>query len=180
MQGTTSDADPVELFVDVIIPSPTLIIIGGAHISVALAQVAKQIGYRTALIDPRQAFAKEERFANLDVRITAWPQDAFKELSITPSTAVAVLTHDPKIDDPALLIALRSEAFYIGALGSRKTQAARRTRLIEAGLSEREVDRLRGPIGLDIGGSTPEEIALAIMAEIIAVRRGRGGETIAV
>lgn len=180
MQGTTSDADPVELFVDVITPSPTLIIIGGAHISVALAQVAKQIGYRTALIDPRQAFAKEERFANLDVRITAWPQDAFKELSITPSTAVAVLTHDPKIDDPALLIALRSEAFYIGALGSRKTQAARRTRLIEAGLSEREVDRLRGPIGLDIGGSTPEEIALAIMAEIIAVRRGRGGETIAV
>ena len=178
IQEAKSDADPVELFVEVITPPPTLVVIGGAHISVALVQVAKQMGYRTVLIDPRQAFAKEERFANLDARITAWPQDAFKELSITPSTAVAVLTHDPKIDDPALLIALRSSAFYIGALGSRKTQAARRIRLKEGGLSEKEVDRLRGPIGLDIGASAPEEIGLAIMAEIIAVRRGRGGETI--
>ena len=178
IQGTTSDADPVELFVDVITPPSTLVIIGGAHISVALAQVAKHMGYRTVLIDPRQAFAKEERFSDVDARITAWPQDALKELSLTPSTAVAVLTHDPKIDDPALLIALRSSAFYIGALGSRKTQAARRIRLKEGGLSEKEVDRLRGPIGLDIGASAPEEIGLAIMAEIIAVRRGRGGETI--
>ncbi len=178
IKGATLEADPVELFVDVITPPPMLVIIGGAHISVALAQVAKQMGYRTVLIDPRQAFAKEERFANLDVRITAWPQDALKELSLTPSTAVAVLTHDPKIDDPALVIALRSEAFYVGVLGSRKTQDARRMRLIEAGLGEKEIDRLRGPIGLDIGGSTPEEIALAIMAEIIAVRHGRGDETI--
>lgn len=178
IKGTTPGADAVELFVDVITPPPTLVIIGGAHISVALAQVAKQMGYRTVLIDPRQAFAKEERFAILDARITAWPQDALKELSLTPSTAVAVLTHDPKIDDPALLIALRSKAFYVGVLGSRKTQDARRMRLIEAGLGEKEIERLRGPIGLDIGGSTPEEIALAIMAEITAVRRGRGGETI--
>ena len=175
---TMSGADPVDLFVDVITPPPTLVIIGGAHISVALAQIAKQMGYRTVLIDPRQAFAKKERFAYLDTRITAWPQDAIKELSLTPSTAVAVLTHDPKIDDPALLIALRSEAFYVGVLGSRKTQDARRMRLIEAGLGEKEIDRLRGPIGLDIGGRSPEEIALAIMAEIIAVRHGRGGETI--
>jgi len=180
IKGMTLGADPVELFVDVITPPPALVIIGGAHISVALAQVAKQMGYRTVLIDPRQAFAKEERFTDLDARITAWPQDAVKELSITSSTAVAVLTHDPKIDDPALLIALRSEAFYVGVLGSRKTQDARRMRLIEAGLGEKEVGRLRGPIGLDIGASTPEEIALAIMAEIIAVRRGRGGETIAI
>ena len=178
IQEAMSDADPVELFVDVIAPPPTLVIIGGAHISVALAQVAKQMGYRTVLIDPRQAFANEDRFSDLDTRVTAWPQDALKELSLTPSTAVALLTHDPKIDDPALLIALRSEAFYIGVLGSRKTQDARRMRLIEAGLGDKEVDRLRGPIGLDIGGSTPEEIALAIMAEIIAVRRGKGGETI--
>ena len=180
IQGMTSDANPLELFVDVITPPPTLVIIGGAHISVTLAQVAKQMGYRTVLIDPRQAFAKEERFAYLDARIPAWPQDALKELSLTQSTAVAVLTHDPKIDDPALLVALRSEAFYVGVLGSRKTQDARRMRLIEAGLGEKEVGRLRGPIGLDIGASTPEEIALAIMAEIIAVRRGRGGETIAI
>ncbi len=180
IQGTTSNDDPVELYVEVIAPAPTLVIIGGAHISVALTQLAKHVGYRTVLIDPRQAFAKEERFSDLDARITTWPQDALKELSLTPSTAVAVLTHDPKIDDPALLIALRSEAFYIGALGSRKTQAARRMRLIEAGLSEKEVDRLRGPIGLAIGASTPEEIALAIMAEITAVRRGRGGERITI
>ena len=178
IKGKTPGADPLELFVDVITPPPTLIIIGGAHISVALAQVAKQMGYHTVLIDPRQAFANEDRFSDLDTRLTAWPQDALNDISISPSTAVAVLTHDPKIDDPALLIALMSEAFYVGVLGSRKTQDARRIRLIEAGLGEKEVERLRGPIGLDIGGSTPEEIALAIMAEIIAVRRGRGGETI--
>ena len=180
IQGRMSDADPAELFVDIIRPPPTLVIIGGAHISVALVQVAKQMGYHTVLIDPRQVFTKEERFSNLDTRITAWPQEVLKEQSLTSSTAIAVLTHDPKIDDPSLLIALRSDAFYIGVLGSRKTQDKRRKRLIEAGISKKDIDRLRGPIGLDIGASTPEEIALAIMAEIIAVRHGRDGETMTI
>ena len=165
--------EPIEIFIDVMLPSPTLIIVGGVHIAIALAAIAKTLGYRTIVIDPRRAFGNEARFPHVDRLIQAWPDDAFKQVVLTRSTAVAMLTHDPKIDDPALNIVLPSRAFYIGALGSRQTQERRRQRLLKAGLSEAQLERLLGPIGLEIGAKTPEEIALAVMAQIVAARNGR-------
>jgi xanthine dehydrogenase accessory factor len=160
----------VEVYIDVHLPPPLLIAVGGAHVSIALVTFARTLGYRTVVVDPRRAFANEERFPHADEVIRIWPDKALKQIGITRSTAVAVLTHDPKIDDPALMVALQSPAFYVGALGSRTTQAQRRQRLISNGLPESTLDRLHGPIGLDIGARTPEEIALAVMSEIIAER----------
>ncbi len=162
--------EPIEIFIDVMQPSPTLILVGGVHIAIALTSIAKTLGYRTIVIDPRRTFGSEARFPHIDRLIQAWPDEAFPQTSLTPSTAVAMLTHDPKIDDPALKIVLASHAFYIGALGSRTTQAKRLARLRKAGLSDEQLTRLRGPIGLDIGAKSPEEIALAVMAEIVAAR----------
>lgn len=161
----------LEAFIEPVPLKPELIMIGGVHIAVALADLAKVIGYATTVIDPRRSFGSPERFTHADRLIQAWPQDALAELGIGAQCAIAVLTHDPKIDDPALLIALRSPAFYVGALGSTRTQKKRRSRLKEAGLSDGELDRLHGPIGLDIGAQDPQEIALSIMAEIVAARR---------
>ncbi len=166
-------AEPVELFVDVLLPSPTLIAVGGVHIAIALAAIAKTLGYRTIVVDPRRAFGSEARFPHVDRLIQAWPDEALAQITLTRSTAVAMLTHDPKLDDPALKIVLPSPAFYVGALGSRKTQEQRRRRLLAAGLSEAQLARLHGPIGIDIGAKTPEEIALAVMGQIVAARRGR-------
>jgi xanthine dehydrogenase accessory factor len=162
--------NPIEVFVEVIHPAPTLVMVGGVHIAIVLTGIAKTLGYQTVVIDPRRAFGNQERFAHVDRLIQAWPNDAFKEIELTPSTAIAILTHDPKIDDPALVNALASPAFYVGALGSRKTHAARRSRLVDAGLSAERIDRIQAPIGLDIGASSPEEIAVSIMAEIVAAR----------
>ena len=159
-----------------ILPSPTLIAVGGVHITIALMEFAKTLGYRTVVIDPREAFGSAERFPHVDQLIQAWPQEAFQKIQINRSTAIAMLTHDPKLDDPALKIALPSPAFYVGALGSRTTQAKRRQRLLGEGLSEAQLSRLRGPIGLEIGGRTPEEIALAVMGQIVAARNGKLGE----
>jgi xanthine dehydrogenase accessory factor len=168
-----SAPEPVEIFIDVMKPSPALILVGGVHIAIALAAIAKTLGYHTIVIDPRRAFSSEARFPHVDRLIQAWPDEAFQQINLTRSTAVAMLTHDPKIDDPALKIVLKSHAFYIGVLGSSKTQEQRRQRLRAAGVSEADLARLHGPIGIDLGGRTPEEIALAIMAEIAAVRNGR-------
>ena len=162
--------DDVEVFLEVILPPPTLIAVGGVHITIALMVLAKTLGYRTVVVDPRTAFGSEERFPNVDLLIQKWPQEAFQEIPLTRSTAVAMLTHDPKLDDPALKIALPSPAFYVGALGSKTTQAKRRQRLLDEGLMEAQLNRLHGPIGLDIGAGTPEEIAMSIMAEIVAAR----------
>ena len=120
------------------------------------------------VVDPRKSFGNRERFPHIDLLIQAWPQEAFSQIDLHHKTAVAMLTHDPKLDDPALEIALASPAFYVGALGSRTTQAKRRQRLLEDGLTEQQLDRLHGPIGLEIGAGTPEEIAISIMAEIVA------------
>lgn len=165
--------ESAEIFVDVLLPAPTLVAVGGVHIAIALTAIAKTLGYRTIVVDPRRAFGSEARFPHVDRLIQAWPGEAFAEIELTPSTAVAMLTHDPKIDDPALKIALPSPAFYVGALGSRTTQANRRERLADAGLAEDELARLHGPIGLDLGAELPEEIALAVMAEIVAARNER-------
>lgn len=164
------------VFVDVIAPPARLVMIGGVHTSILLAQLAALLGFETVVIDPRKAFGNLDRFEHVDRLIQAWPQDAFPQVEIHDNTAIAVLTHDPKIDDPALMVALNSPAFYVGALGSQHTQAKRRERLLAAGIKPEQLARLHGPIGLPLGGQTPEEIALAILAEIIAVRHAEKTE----
>jgi xanthine dehydrogenase accessory factor len=160
-------SDSLEVFYNVILPSPTLIIVGGVHIAIPLVSLAKTLGFRVVLIDPRKFWANAERFANVDELIQEWIEPAFARVSITRSTAIVMLTHDPKLDDPAVRIALNSPAYYVGALGSKTTNEKRRTRLLNDGVSESQLARLRAPIGLDIGASTPEEIALAIMSEVV-------------
>ncbi len=161
----------VEEFVNPIHPSPTLIMIGGVHIAAVLAKLADEMSFRSVIIDPRKAFASKERFEHVKRVLNEWPQHAMDELHLSKATAVTSLSHDPKIDDPALIAALNSPAFYVGALGSSRTQAARRERLRAAGVSEENLDRLHAPIGIEIGAETPEEIALAIMAQVIAEYR---------
>ena len=171
--GTSQRAvlnESIEVFVEVVLPPPTLIAVGGVHITIALMALAKTLGYRTVVVDPRSAFGNEERFPNVDQLIQKWPDEAFQQIPITRSTAIAMLTHDPKLDDPALKIALTSPAFYVGALGSKNTQVKRRQRLLDEGITEAQLNRLHGPIGLEIGAGTPEEIAMSIMAEIVAAR----------
>lgn len=153
---------------------PRLVIFGGVHVAAELVPLARALGYRTTVADGRPVFLTRERFPEADELLLAWPDEAFARTGLDSGTAVAVLTHDPKFDDPALLIALRSPAMYVGAIGSKKTQASRRERLREAGLTEEELARLHGPIGLDLGGRSPAETALAILAEITAVRYGGG------
>lgn len=163
--------DTIEIFLERILPPPTLIIVGGVHIAIPLTSIAKTLGYRTILIDPRKVWGNEERFPHVDQLIQAWPEEAFGQIKINRSTAITMLTHDPKLDDPALKIALSGPAFYVGALGSRTTHAKRRKRLLNDGMSESQLSRLRAPIGLDIGAQSPEEIALAIMAEVVEAHR---------
>ncbi|HEX7006524.1 MAG TPA: XdhC family protein, partial [Alphaproteobacteria bacterium] len=154
------------LFVHVYNPPLRLIIVGAVHIAQALAPMAAVAGYDVTIVDPRGAFATKARFP--DVTLTdEWPDDAMKRLAPDARTAVVTLTHDPKLDDPALQVALRSEAFYIGALGSRRTHASRQQRLAEAGFTAAEMARIHAPIGLPLGGRAPAEIAVAIMAQII-------------
>ena len=164
------EAEGVQAFVDLMPPPPTLIVVGGNQIAITLSSLAKTMDMRTVIVDPRRAFATEERFPDVDQLIQTWPAEAFESVALTETTAVVMLTHDPKIDEPALALALTSPAFYIGALGSKRTQAKRRERLSESGLTEAELDRLHGPVGLKLGADTPDEIALSIMAEIVATR----------
>ncbi|MGQ9813990.1 MAG: XdhC family protein [Candidatus Roseilinea sp.] len=159
-------------FFDIIEPPARLYIIGGTHISIALTTIARTLGYYVTVIDPRQVFATPERFAHADKLVVAHPQRALTPDMIDTSTCFAILTHDPKVDDPALKIALNSPARYIGALGSRKTHAARLERLRQAGFTQAQLDRIHAPIGLDIGARTPEEIAVAIAAEMVKVKAG--------
>jgi xanthine dehydrogenase accessory factor len=166
----TAQDDELDVFVEVVQPLPTLVMVGGVHIAIALAELARTMGFRTVIVDPRRAFGSAERFPRVSQLIQSWPQDAFEKIDLNERTAVAMLTHDPKIDDPALQIVLSSPVFYIGALGSATTQAKRRSRLLEAGISEDQLSRIHGPIGLKLGGQSPQEIALSIIAEIVAVQ----------
>ncbi|MEA2595398.1 MAG: xanthine dehydrogenase accessory factor [Thermomicrobiales bacterium] len=165
----------VELFHETFPPPPTLLIFGAVHVAQALTRFAKQLGFRVIVTDARAKLATQERFPEADQIIQAWPDDALNGVTIEPNTYVAILTHDPKFDEPALLGTLETKARYIGAVGSRKTNEDRRERLRAAGVSDESLARIRGPIGLDIGASTPEEMAISILAEIIAVRHGRRG-----
>lgn len=162
--------DGQEYFVDVHNPSLRMIIVGAVHIAQSLAPVAVATGYQVSVIDPRAAFATAERFADIPVA-TGWPDEMLPELGLDHRTAVCVLTHDPKIDDPALLIACASEAFYVGALGSRRNHATRLQRLEAAGGKREQLERISGPIGLDIGARGAPEIAISIMAEVTKTLR---------
>lgn len=157
-------------FIEPRLPPPRLAVIGGVHIAQALVPLATLAGFAPVIIDPRRSFASEERFPNCPLLHT-WPDEALAALDPDSQTAIVTLTHDPKLDDPALDTALRGPAFYIGSLGSKKTHAARLQRLAGLGHSVETLARIRGPVGLDIGAVSTPEIALSIIAEIVAVRR---------
>jgi xanthine dehydrogenase accessory factor len=164
------------LFVDAVAPPPRLIIFGAVDFATQLAAAARMAGWRVFVVDPRKRFATADRFPDAEAVIAEWPERAFEQLGgIDQATSIAVLTHDPKLDDAVLKIALRSDAQFIGAMGSRRAQEQRRDRLLAQGISDDELGRLSAPIGLDIGALTAEETAISILGEIMAVRRGREG-----
>ena len=164
--------DDGELFINVFNPTPRLIVVGAVHIAQQLVPMARALGHEVVVLDPRSAFATEERFGDTRI-VREWPDEALPEIGLDARTAVIALTHDPKIDDPALILALASDAFYVGALGSRKTNAKRVERLVQAGVPAADIERIHAPIGLDIGAQGAAEIALSIVAEITAVQRGK-------
>jgi xanthine dehydrogenase accessory factor len=175
-RSETREAGEVTLFVDVVAPAPRLIVFGAVDYAASLSRLARAAGWRSFVCDPRSQFATPERFPDAEEVIAAWPEEAFARLGgIDRATYIAILTHDPKLDDAALSIALRSDAAYVGAMGSRRAQAQRRERLLAAGLDEELLERVAAPIGLDLGAVSPEETALSIMAEVVAVRNGRDG-----
>jgi xanthine dehydrogenase accessory factor len=159
-------------FFEVFPRQPRLVIFGGVHIAIALVPLARALGYRTIVADGRQAFLTRARLPDADQLVLAWPEAAFEQIGLNGSCYVCVLSQDPKFDEPALQLALRSPARYIGAIGSRKTQASRREWLASSGFSDADIARVHGPIGLDLGGRQPAETALAILAEMTAVRYG--------
>lgn len=161
-----------DVFVAIHNPPLRLAVVGAVHIAQALVPMARISGYDPVIIDPRGAFGSEARFPGETI-LADWPDEALEEVGLDTRTALVLLTHDPKLDDPALLLALRSECFYIGALGSKRTHAARISRLQDAGFSDAEIERIHGPVGLDIGAAGPPEIAVAILAQMTqALRRG--------
>ena len=163
------------VFAEVYGPPPRLVVVGAVDTGEALCAAAKAIGWRTACVDARRLFATRERIPSADEIVVEWPEEAFAHLAPDRDTAVVVLTHDEKFDLPALEAALATDAFYIGALGSRRAQAVRRERLLAAGVTEAAADRIQGPCGLDIGAVSPAETAVSILAEILAVGAGRPG-----
>ena len=170
-ESGTLKLDGTDWFLHAYNPPLRLIVVGAVHIAQALVPFATQCGFAITVVDPRRSFASDERFPNVTVS-TAWPDEAMDELRPDSRTAVVTLTHDPKLDDPALDRALKSSAFYIGSLGSRRTHAARLGRLRELGHNDAALSRIQGPVGLNIEAVTAPEIALSIIAEIVAVRRG--------
>jgi xanthine dehydrogenase accessory factor len=165
-------AGTASVFLEVFPRQPRLVIFGGVHIAVALVSFARRLGYRTIVADGREAFLTRERFPEADELLLAWPEEAFARIGLDASCYVCILSHDPKFDQPALRLALRSPAAYIGAIGSKKTQAARREWLAAEGFTPEEVALVHGPIGLPLGGRAPAETALAILAEMTRVRYG--------
>lgn len=164
------ERDGRQLFLTVQTPPVRMAVIGAVHVSQALAPMARGVDFDVTIIDPRTAFATPERFPDVQV-LAEWPDAVLPDMGLDRYTAVVALTHDPKIDDPALAAALRAECFYIGALGSRKTHERRVRRLMESGFTEADLDRIHAPIGLDIGAVSPAEIAVSILAEIVATLR---------
>jgi xanthine dehydrogenase accessory factor len=164
-----------QIFIDVFAPKPHLIILGGVHTAIPLTQFAQTLGFYVTIVDGRGRFATRERFPTADEIIVAWPDEAIAAMQINSSSHIAILTHDPKFDIPALKALSKTAPRYIGAMGSRETRKQHFAELRAAGVSDDFLARVHGPIGLDLGARTPEEIALAIMAEIVAVRHGQAG-----
>jgi xanthine dehydrogenase accessory factor len=167
------DQGEAQVFLEAFLPPPDLIIIGATHIAISLARIAREVGFRVTVIDARSVLATEDRFPDVYRLIRGWPDETMPGLFLGSQSSVVVLTHDPKFDIPALACALRSPAGYIGALGSRVTHQQRKARLLEQGFSEADLGRIRSPIGLDIGARTPGELAVSVLAEVLAVRYGR-------
>lgn len=172
-RSTTIETEAGPVFLQVFNPPLRLVVVGAVHIAQALVPMASLTGYAVTVIDPRRGFATAERFPNVTL-VDAWPDEAMEALAPDERTAVVTLTHDPKLDDPALDVALRSRAFYIGALGSKRTHAARLERLSALGHGPEALARIHGPAGLDIGAVSPAEIAISILAQMTAVLRREG------
>lgn len=170
-EAKTIEISDVALFLQPFLPPPRLMIIGGVHIAQPLAKIAKELDFEVILIDPRAAFGNTSRFPHIDTIINLWPDEALSQLGIDQNTFIVLLTHDPKIDDPGIIVALNARPAYIGVLGSRRTHEKRVKRLQDAGLQVEQIAGLHAPIGLDIGAKTPAEIALSIMSEVIATQR---------
>ena len=177
-ESQTIEVEGGRYFVEVFNPPLRLILVGAVHIAQPLAQIAAVAGYDVTVVDPRSSFATDIRFPGVKL-VDDWPDDALKRLAPDRRTAVVTLTHDPKLDDPALDIALRSDAFYIGSLGSRRTHATRLSRLKDMGFNDAETARIHGPVGLDIEAITPAEIAVSIMAQVISVLHKKAEEKVA-
>jgi xanthine dehydrogenase accessory factor len=166
------------VFAEVFGPPPRLVVVGAVDTAEALCAAAKLLGWHTACVDARAKFATPERIPSADELVVEWPEEAFARLAPDRDTAIVVLTHDEKFDVPALKAALQTEAFYIAAIGARRTQSRRRERLLEAGLTEAQLERIHGPAGLDVGAETPQETALSILSEALAVRAARPGKSL--
>jgi xanthine dehydrogenase accessory factor len=167
--------DGITLFVESIHPAPRVVVVGAVDTAEALCRMAGTLGWRTAVVDPRSKFGTKDRMPSTDVLLTSWPDKAYPELELEAADHLVVLTHDQKIDDPAISLALNLGVGYVGALGSRRTQEKRNERLLASGNTEEQIARIHGPVGLDIGAHSPAETAVAILAEIIAYRSGRSG-----
>jgi xanthine dehydrogenase accessory factor len=167
-------AESGTFWVEVFAPPPRLVIFGAVQVAISLARLARELGYEVVVADARSAFATEERFPDVEL-VLGWPDEVADRVALRPSDSVAILSHDPKLDEPAILTALRLGCRYVGAIGSRRTQQARRERLLSAGATAEQLERLRAPIGLDLGGRAPAETALAILSEVVAARYGATG-----
>jgi xanthine dehydrogenase accessory factor len=178
-RSQTARIEDRRVFIEAFPVAPRLVIVGATEVARSLVGLAKALGYERIVVDPRTAFATTERFPDVERLLTDWPDEAFDRIDLGPNDAVAILSHDPKFDEPAIIEAFKRGARYVGAIGSRKTQADRRRRLLEGGLTEAQLAQIRGPIGLDLGGREPAETALAILAEIVSVRRGGSSGTMA-
>ena len=174
-QSATVELGGRSLFIEAFPVRPRLVVVGAVEVARSLVRLAHELGFETLVIDGRASFATPERFPTVDQLVVGWPDEVADDIRLGPNDAVAVLTHDVKFDEPAIVEALRRGCRYVGAVGSRKTQADRRQRLREAGVTEESLGRLRGPIGLDLGGRQPAETALAILSEIVAERFGGSG-----
>jgi xanthine dehydrogenase accessory factor len=177
LRGTsrTVEVRDRQFFIEAYPMRPRLVVVGAVEVARTLVRLARELGFETVVIDGRAAFATPERFPDVDRLVVGWPDEVAEAISLGPADAVAVLTHDVKFDEPAIIEALRRGCRYVGAVGSKKTQADRRARLREAGVTDEELDRLRGPIGLDLGGRAPAETALAILSEVVAERYAGSG-----
>jgi xanthine dehydrogenase accessory factor len=171
-KSETVDIGGQKIFLNVYVPPPRLIVVGAVHIAQSLAPMATMLEFDVTVVDPRGAWATAQRFPGVNV-IQDWADEAFQAMGLDSSTAVVTLTHDPKLDDPALEAALKSDAFYVGALGSRRTHAKRKERLAEVGITDEQFARIHGPVGLNIGAKSPAEIAISILGQIIEVRARR-------